>query len=138
MGILALFLVSVFVEDPPYLKAAFRGTIDALGFGLMALWLGTLQLVLDKGQESDWFGADWICWTAAVSVVALVAYLSLPIVHPGAGMPAGVAAAYLLEEHAAESSGNPLADRGLIVQASVVDSQQTLDPGGVGPSSSDK
>jgi DHA2 family multidrug resistance protein len=81
VGILALFLVSVFVEDPPYLKAAFRGTIDALGFGLMALWLGTLQLVLDKGQESDWFGADWICWTAAVSVVALVAFVARELTH---------------------------------------------------------
>ena len=76
VGILALFLASIFVEDPPYLKAAFKGSIDSLGFGLMAVWLGTLQLVLDKGQEADWFGADWIRWTAVVSVVALVAFVA--------------------------------------------------------------
>ena len=41
----------------------------------MALWLGTLQLVLDKGQEADWFRPDWICWLTAVSVVALVGFV---------------------------------------------------------------
>jgi DHA2 family multidrug resistance protein len=76
VGILALFLASVFVEDPPYLRAAIRGTIDTIGFGCMAIWLGSLQLVLDKGQESDWFSATWICWTAALSVVALVAFIA--------------------------------------------------------------
>jgi MFS transporter, DHA2 family, multidrug resistance protein len=74
-GLLALFLVNLYVEDPPYLRKHIRGSIDAIGFGLMALWLGTLQLVLDKGQEADWFGASWICWTSAVSVAALVCFL---------------------------------------------------------------
>ena len=41
----------------------------------MALWLGTLQLLLDKGQEADWFGAQWICWTAAVSGVAMICFI---------------------------------------------------------------
>src|SRR6516165_10477757 len=76
VGILAFFLAGMFVEDPPYLKAAFRRAIDALGFGFMALWLGTLQLVLDKGQEADWFGADWITWTAAISMAAFVAFIA--------------------------------------------------------------
>ena len=57
IGILALFMVNLYVEDPPYLRKQFKGAIDYLGFGLMALWLGTLQLVLDKGQEADWFAA---------------------------------------------------------------------------------
>jgi DHA2 family multidrug resistance protein len=75
IGILALFMVNLFVEDPPYLRKAFKGAIDYLGFGLMALWLGTLQLVLDKGQEADWFAAPWICWTAAISTLALVCFI---------------------------------------------------------------
>lgn len=75
IGILALFMVNLFVEDPPYLRKAFRGAIDYLGFGLMALWLGTLQLVLDKGQEADWFAAPWVRWTAAVSMLALIAFI---------------------------------------------------------------
>jgi DHA2 family multidrug resistance protein len=81
VGVLAFFLASIFIEDPPYLKKNFRGKIDALGFGLMALWLGTLQLVLDKGQEDDWFEADWIRWTAFVSVIALIGFVIREIRH---------------------------------------------------------
>jgi DHA2 family multidrug resistance protein len=75
VGLLALFMVNLFVEDPPYLRHAFRGAIDYLGFGLMALWLGTMQLVLDKGQEADWFAAPWVRWTAAISTLALVGFI---------------------------------------------------------------
>ncbi len=75
IGVVALLMVNLFVEDPPYIRRAVRGAIDYLGFGLMAVWLGSLQLLLDKGQEADWFGANWICWTAAVSACALVAFL---------------------------------------------------------------
>ena len=87
VGVLALFMINLFVEDPPYLRKAFHGAIDYLGFGLMALWLGTLQLVLDKGQEADWFEASWVRWTAAVSTVALACFIVReltdrePIVH---------------------------------------------------------
>ncbi|HWE87134.1 MAG TPA: DHA2 family efflux MFS transporter permease subunit [Terracidiphilus sp.] len=75
VGILAFFLAGLFIEDPPYLTTALRGRIDAMGFGLMAIWLGTLQLVLDKGQEADWFSATWIRWTAGVSVVAFACFV---------------------------------------------------------------
>jgi MFS transporter, DHA2 family, multidrug resistance protein len=76
VGVLALFLAATFIEDPPYVRAKVRESIDALGFGLMALWLGSLQLVLDKGQEADWFGATWIRFTAAVSVIAFIAFVT--------------------------------------------------------------
>ena len=75
VGILALFLAGMFIEDPPYIRRKLQGAIDYLGFGLMALWLGSLQLVLDKGQESDWFGAVWIRWTAFLSIAAFVSFL---------------------------------------------------------------
>ena len=81
VGVLAFFLASMFIEDPPYLRVKFRGRIDSLGFGLMALWLATLQLVLDKGQEADWFEADWIRWTAAASCVALVMFVVRELSH---------------------------------------------------------
>jgi DHA2 family multidrug resistance protein len=81
VGFLALFMVNLFVEDPPYLRQAFRGAIDYLGFGLMAIWLGTLQLLLDKGQEADWFAADWIRWTAAASVIALIVFILREFTH---------------------------------------------------------
>jgi len=75
IGVLALLMTKMFIEDPPYIKQAFRGAIDYLGFGLMALWLATLQLVLDKGQEVDWFGTTWIRWATAISVVALIGFI---------------------------------------------------------------
>ncbi len=75
VGFLALFMANLFIEDPPYLRQKFRGAIDYLGFGLMAIWLGSLQLVLDKGQEADWFGSGWIRWTAAASTIALVGFI---------------------------------------------------------------
>jgi predicted anti-sigma-YlaC factor YlaD len=58
------------------------------------------------------------------AAIAVFAYVGIPAVH-GNGQPAGVAATYLLEEHAALASDNPLADRGLIVPASLVGGAQT-------------
>ena len=75
IGLLALLMVRAVVEDPPYVRDAPRTSIDYVGFGLMALWLATLQIVLDKGQEVDWFSAPWITWFSLVSVVSLVAFI---------------------------------------------------------------
>ena len=75
VGLLALVMVNLYIEDPPYIRQAFRGAIDYLGFGLMALWLGSLQLLLDKGQEADWFAATWIRWITAASVIAFVVFI---------------------------------------------------------------
>jgi DHA2 family multidrug resistance protein len=75
VGLLALFMANLNVEDPPYLRHLTRVAIDYAGFGLMAVWLGTMQLVLDKGQEADWFGAPWICWMTAVSVITFLAFV---------------------------------------------------------------
>jgi len=75
IGILAVLLILRFVEDPPYIKNAKPGRIDAIGLGLLAVWLAALQVILDKGQEDDWFGAIWIRWAAVVLVVGFVAFL---------------------------------------------------------------
>ena len=65
VGMLAIFLAEWLVEDPPYIKRNEKAAIDFIGFGLLAVWLATLQIVLDKGQEADWLGADWIRWFIA-------------------------------------------------------------------------
>ncbi len=84
IGVLAILMISRFVEDPPYIKNARPGRIDGIGLGLLAVWLGALQIILDKGQEDDWFGATWIRWAALVLIVCLVAFLvrELRIRHP--------------------------------------------------------
>jgi MFS transporter, DHA2 family, multidrug resistance protein len=76
VGILALLLLQAFVEDPPYVAQARPTRIDYAGFGLLALWLGTLQVMLDKGQESDWFAAPWIRWFAVISALAMIAFIA--------------------------------------------------------------
>jgi DHA2 family multidrug resistance protein len=76
VGLLALFMTNLNVEDPPYLRHAFRQAIDAVGFGLMAVWLGAMQLVLDKGQEADWFEASWIRWLTALSAAAFLGFVA--------------------------------------------------------------
>jgi MFS transporter, DHA2 family, multidrug resistance protein len=81
VGLLALFMANLYVWDPPYLKHTRRVAIDAIGFGLMAVWLGAMQLVLDKGQEADWFEATWICWVTAVSVAAFLGFVVRELVH---------------------------------------------------------
>jgi DHA2 family multidrug resistance protein len=75
VSILAVILIGMLVEDPPYIKFARPGRIDGVGFGFMALGLATLQIVLDKGQEVDWFGAEWLRWTALVCVCSLVFFV---------------------------------------------------------------
>ena len=76
VGLLALFMANLYIWDPPYLRHTRRVAIDAIGFGLMAIWLGAMQLVLDKGQEADWFGATWIRWVTAISVAAFLGFFT--------------------------------------------------------------
>jgi DHA2 family multidrug resistance protein len=75
VGILASFMIMRFVDDPDYIREAKPGKLDGLGLGLLAVWLGSLQIILDKGQEADWFGATWVRWAAVILVTCFVAFL---------------------------------------------------------------
>src|SRR5664279_983682 len=75
IGIFAIFMILRFVTDPPYIKNAQPGKIDGIGLGLLAVWLGSLQIILDKGQEDDWFGATWIRWTSLLLLLSFVAFI---------------------------------------------------------------
>ncbi|HEY2517404.1 MAG TPA: DHA2 family efflux MFS transporter permease subunit, partial [Polyangiaceae bacterium] len=77
VGIVSLFLSNHFVVDPPHLKLMKErsGGIDYIGLSLIAVGLGTLEVVLDKGQEADWFHAPYIVWFSIVAVVALVSFV---------------------------------------------------------------
>jgi DHA2 family multidrug resistance protein len=74
VGIATLFLVRRFVEDPPYLsrlKAA-GVKLDYLGIALLTVGIGSLQILLDKGQEDDWFGSHFITTLAVLTAVCLI------------------------------------------------------------------
>jgi DHA2 family multidrug resistance protein len=75
VGILSLLLTSSLVHDPPYLVRKSLGhgfRVDYMGFGLLALGLGSLEIVLDEGQRNDWFSSNYIVTFAIVTVVCLI------------------------------------------------------------------
>jgi DHA2 family multidrug resistance protein len=78
VGVLALILVLRLVDDPPYLVQArrARARLDYVGIGLLILGIGALQVVLDKGQEDDWFGSRFITTLALVAAVCLVSLVA--------------------------------------------------------------
>jgi DHA2 family multidrug resistance protein len=88
VGILTLFLVYTVVEDPPYIKRLrdAKVRLDYIGIALLTLGVGALQIVLDKGQEEDWFGSHFITTLAIIAAVGLISlviwewYQKAPIV----------------------------------------------------------
>ncbi|MGA7886068.1 MAG: DHA2 family efflux MFS transporter permease subunit [Acidobacteriaceae bacterium] len=75
VGLLAVFMISRFVHDPPYIKHTKAGPFDNLGFGLLCLWTGCLQVILDKGQEADWFGALWLRWAVVILITSFLWFI---------------------------------------------------------------
>ena len=84
VGIFAVLMAKWVVEDPPYIKRNVAATIDYIGFALLAVWLATLQIVLDKGQEADWLGAVWVRWFTLASIVSFLVFIwwEFKIDHP--------------------------------------------------------
>src|SRR6202140_2998236 len=75
VGIISLLLTSVLISDPPYMKRAslksgFR--IDYIGIGLISLGLGSMQVILDKGQRDDWLSADFIRVFFGLMIIGIV------------------------------------------------------------------
>ena len=75
------FLIDALIQDPPDAVAETKRRraegirIDYIGFGLLALGLGFLQVMLDKGQEDDWFASSFITASAVIAVVGIVAFV---------------------------------------------------------------
>ncbi|MBP7778907.1 MAG: DHA2 family efflux MFS transporter permease subunit [Acidobacteria bacterium] len=74
VGITSLVMTKLYVFDPPYLRRE-TTRIDYLGIGLLALWVGTLQLVLDLGQQRDWFSSSLITTLVVMAGGGLVAFV---------------------------------------------------------------
>jgi DHA2 family multidrug resistance protein len=75
VGILAVFMINRFVHDPAYIKNARPSAFDNIGFGLLCLWTGCLQVILDRGQQDDWFGALWLRWAVVILVVSFLWFI---------------------------------------------------------------
>ena len=74
IGILSVIMIMLFITDPPYLKRV-KETVDYWGIGLIAVGLACLQIVLDKGQQEDWFQSAFITRLAVIAAVCLIAFL---------------------------------------------------------------
>ncbi|GLI36629.1 DHA2 family efflux MFS transporter permease subunit [Geobacter hydrogenophilus] len=83
LGIIAVIMAVSFIFDPPYLRRA-RVAIDWWGLVLLTVGLGALQIVLDKGQQDDWFNSSFILSCSILSALALIAlvYVELKHEHP--------------------------------------------------------
>ena len=77
VGLVSLLLTQRLVSDPPHIQAAKErtGRIDYVGLGLIAVGLAFLEIVLDKGQEDDWFASSFITASAVIAGVALVSFV---------------------------------------------------------------
>src|SRR5260221_1398271 len=72
VGIASIVMTKLYIFDPPYLRTEKR-TVDYWGIGMLTVGIGALQIVLDKGQQEDWFESNLITTLAVVSAVTLVA-----------------------------------------------------------------
>jgi MFS transporter, DHA2 family, multidrug resistance protein len=75
IGVLAILMISRFVHDPPYISKARVPAFDRYGFAALVVWTGCLQVVLDKGQEDDWFGATWIRWAVFFLITSFIYFV---------------------------------------------------------------
>jgi MFS transporter, DHA2 family, multidrug resistance protein len=87
VGLVAVFLVSALVEDPPWVKERKKRGLDAIGLGLIVVGLGCLEIMLDRGEDADWFESSFIRTMgvlAFLGIAGAIIWLQIakkPIVH---------------------------------------------------------
>ncbi len=81
IGVVAVTMATYFIFDPQYLKRTGKMAIDYAGLGLLTVGLGALQVVLDKGQQDDWFNSSFIVTCAVVSALSLLLLVWVELRH---------------------------------------------------------
>jgi len=83
VGVASIIMTQLFIFDPPYIRRK-AGGIDYWGIGMLAVGIGSLQIVLDKGQEVDWFSSNLILGLAILAAVLLTLFIIWELVaeHP--------------------------------------------------------
>ena len=74
IGIISIFMTMAFIQDPPYMQRL-KMKIDYWGLALLAVGLGCLQIVLDKGQQDNWFDSDFIVVLSIISATTLISFV---------------------------------------------------------------
>ncbi len=74
VGLTTIILVKYLIYDPPYARKQKNIRIDTVGFFFLTLWLVTLQIILDKGNNADWFQAAWVRRMAVICVISAAVF----------------------------------------------------------------
>jgi DHA2 family multidrug resistance protein len=74
IGIINIFMVSRFIEDPSYLVRS-KARIDWSGLALLMVGLGSLQLMLENGEKDGWFDSRYITWLAVIAAVGILLFI---------------------------------------------------------------
>ena len=80
LGCIAAVMSKKLLFDPPYAHRQKNVKIDGLGFTFLIVWLCTLQVFFDKGNNADWFNATWICWLFTISCIAGICFFISQVV----------------------------------------------------------
>jgi DHA2 family multidrug resistance protein len=73
-GITSLVMIFLFLSDPPYIRRP-AGRVDLWGLAMLAIGIGALQVMLDRGQEEDWFGSNLIVTLAVIAAILLPTFV---------------------------------------------------------------
>jgi DHA2 family multidrug resistance protein len=74
LSLVGISMVSLFLKDPHYLRRGVQ-KVDWVGIALLSVGLTSMQVVLERGQEQDWFASNWIVLGATLTVLALLGLL---------------------------------------------------------------
>jgi DHA2 family multidrug resistance protein len=74
VGFASVFLIKMFLKDPPYIRRS-SAKIDSRGLATLVIWVAALQIMLDKGQEEDWFDSRFIVVLAVAFAIGLLAWV---------------------------------------------------------------
>ena len=75
IGIFTMWISKVLLEDPPYAQKQENVRLDKIGFLFLVLWLVSMQVIFDKGNDADWFNAPWICKLTVFCVLCFIAFI---------------------------------------------------------------
>jgi len=73
-GIIAFFISRELLEESPYGRKIEGIKPDGWGLFFLVLWICSLQVVLDKGNDADWFGSTWVCWLSTLSALSCLGF----------------------------------------------------------------